>query len=198
MRPKFAFCYEGVVFWADAIIVSTPIRRGSASSLYFKMIERRNCIQNQITLRNRVLMRNKIASFIITGGQDNVQAVAGQMLMFFGELGCQFPQFPFIAHSRGWSAEDMERNVNYVRRSDVLREGVRALAGTSAATATVPGRRPSLSPGIPQSALCFSALSHVVFEAVSTAPVQSCVFHTPLPDRGGNCLAAGVGQGVTY
>ena len=40
-----------------------------------------------------------------------MQAVAGQMLGFFAEIGCVFPQFPYIAHSRGWSAEDMERNV---------------------------------------------------------------------------------------
>jgi hypothetical protein len=41
--------------------------------------------------------------------------------MFFSELGFQFPQFPFIAHSRGWSAEDMEQNVAVVRHSDELR-----------------------------------------------------------------------------
>jgi nitrite reductase/ring-hydroxylating ferredoxin subunit/multimeric flavodoxin WrbA len=120
--------YEGVVFWADAIIVASPIRWGSASSLYFKMIERMNCIQNQVTIRDNVLIRNKVASFIITGGQDNIQAVAGQMLVFFTELGFDVPQFPFIAHSRGWSAEDMERNVAYVERSGELREGARALA----------------------------------------------------------------------
>ena len=120
--------YEGIVFWADAIIVASPIRWGSASSLYFKMIERMNCIQNQVTIRDNVLIRNKVASFIITGGQDNIQAVAGQMLVFFTELGFDVPQFPFIAHSRGWSAEDMERNVGYVKRSGELREGARALA----------------------------------------------------------------------
>jgi nitrite reductase/ring-hydroxylating ferredoxin subunit/multimeric flavodoxin WrbA len=120
--------YEGVVFWADAIIVASPIRWGSASSLYFKMIERMNCIQNQVTIRDNVLIRNKAASFIITGGQDNIQAVAGQMLVFFTELGFDVPQFPFIAHSRGWSAEDMERNVAYVQKSGELREGARALA----------------------------------------------------------------------
>ena len=120
--------YEGIVFWADAVIVSTPIRWGSASSLYFKMIERMNCIQNQITIRDNVLIRNKVASFIITGGQDNIQAVAGQMLVFFTELGFDVPQFPFIAHSRGWSAEDMERNVAYVQRNMALRDGARALA----------------------------------------------------------------------
>jgi hypothetical protein len=84
-------------------------------------------VQNQVTIADRVLIRSKVASFIITGGQDNVQAVAGQMLMFFGELGFLFPQFPFIAHSRGWTAEDMERNVAEVRESDELRSGARSL-----------------------------------------------------------------------
>ena len=79
--------YEGIVHWADAILVSTPIRWGSASSLYYKMVERMNCVQNQVTLRNKILLRNKVAAFIITGGQDNVQAVAGQMLGFFAEIG---------------------------------------------------------------------------------------------------------------
>ena len=95
--------YEALVHWADAIIVATPIRWGAASSLYFKMAERLNCVQNAITIRNHVLIRNKVAGFIIVGGQDNIQAVAGQMLGFFAELGFIFPQFPYVAHSRGWS-----------------------------------------------------------------------------------------------
>ena len=85
-------------------------------------------MQNQVTIRNRVLIRNKVASFIITGGQDNVQEVAGHLLMFFGELGFLFPQFPFIAHSRGWSAEDMENNVKQVEMSQELMEGAEELA----------------------------------------------------------------------
>jgi multimeric flavodoxin WrbA/nitrite reductase/ring-hydroxylating ferredoxin subunit len=129
--------YEGIVHWADAILVSTPIRWGSASSLYYKMVERMNCIQNQVTLRNRALLRNKVAAFIITGGQDNVQAVAGQMLGFFAEVGCVFPQFPYIAHSRGWTAEDMERNVTYVQQSDALHQGARELAARAVTMAKV-------------------------------------------------------------
>lgn len=119
--------YEGVVHWADVILVSTPIRWGGASSLYYKMVERMNCIQNQETVANRHLLKNKVAAFIIMGGQDNVQGVAGQMMTFFAEVGCQFPQFPFIAHSRGWSAEDMERNNSEVQRSRELRDGAQAL-----------------------------------------------------------------------
>jgi nitrite reductase/ring-hydroxylating ferredoxin subunit/multimeric flavodoxin WrbA len=120
--------YEAFVHWADVFLVATPIRWGNAGSLYYKMVERMNCIQNQITIANRVLLRNKVAGFVITGGQDNVQAVVGQMMSFFGELGCQFPQFPFVAHTRGWSAEDMERNVDYVKGSRELREGAQMLA----------------------------------------------------------------------
>ena len=86
--------YEALVHWADAIIVASPIRWGAASSLYFKMAERLNCVQNAITIRNQVLIRNKVAGFIIVGGQDNIQAVAGQMLGFFAELGFSFPAIP--------------------------------------------------------------------------------------------------------
>src|SRR5207253_3242558 len=99
--------YEGLVHWADVVLIGTPIRWGNASSLYYKMIERLNCVQNQVTIRNQVLIKNKIAAFIITGGQDNIQAVAGAMFTFWAELGFVFPPFPFIAHSRGWDAEDM-------------------------------------------------------------------------------------------
>lgn len=121
--------YEALVHWADAIIVATPIRWGAASSLYFKMAERLNCIQNAITIHNRVLIRDKVAGFIIIGGQDNIQSVAGQMLGFFAELGYIFPQFPYIAHSRGWTHEDMENNVRIVQNSEELSKGAAALAG---------------------------------------------------------------------
>ena len=120
--------YEALVHWADAVIIASPIRWGAASSLYFKMAERLNCVQNAVTIGNKVLIRNKVAGFIIVGGQDNIQAVAGQMLGFFAELGFTFPQFPYVAHSRGWSHEDMERNVEFVRDSAELAEGAAMLA----------------------------------------------------------------------
>ena len=110
------------VYWADVVLIGTPIRWGNASSLYYKMIERLNCVQNQVTIHNTVLIRNKVAAFIITGGQDNIQAVAGSMFTFWAELGFVFPPFPFIAHSRGWDAEDMQNNVRQVKTSDTLKE----------------------------------------------------------------------------
>ncbi|MBL8683460.1 MAG: NAD(P)H-dependent oxidoreductase [Myxococcales bacterium] len=127
--------YEAFVHWADVYLIATPIRWGAASSLYFKMVERMNCIQNQETIAGKHLLENKTAGFIITGGQDNVQGTAGQMLGFFAELGVQFPQFPYIAHSRGWSAEDMENNQRAVAESESLREGARALVDRCCAMA---------------------------------------------------------------
>lgn len=112
--------YENLIHWADVVIVSTPIRWGNASSLYYKMAERLNSVQNQITLRNKVLIKDKVVGLIITGGQDNIQSVAGQMLTFFGELGFVSPAFPFVAHSLGWSSEDMVKNMDYVKDSEYL------------------------------------------------------------------------------
>ena len=120
-KDQLGEVYEALVFWADVILISTPIRWGSASSLYYKMVERLNCVENQKELHNNRLIKNKVAAFIITGGQDNVQAVAGQMLTFFGQLGLIFPKDPFIGHSRGWAAEDMDNNVEYVKSSNELR-----------------------------------------------------------------------------
>jgi len=119
--------YEAMVHWADVVLLATPIRWGASSALYYRMVERLNCVQNQITIKDTVLIRNKVAGFIIMGGQDNVQDVAGHLLGFFSELGFMFPQFPYIAHSRGWSAEDMERNVQHVQHSEELRRGAREL-----------------------------------------------------------------------
>lgn len=103
--------YRDMVLWADVVLLATPIRWGNASSLYYKMAERLNTVQNQITIADKVLINNKVASFIITGGQDNIQAVAGQLMCFFTDLGFTFPPFSFLGWSRGWTAEDMDKNV---------------------------------------------------------------------------------------
>jgi nitrite reductase/ring-hydroxylating ferredoxin subunit len=69
--------YQKVILWADVVIISTPIRWGNASSLYYQMVQRMNCVQNQSVTHESYLIRDKVAAFIITGGQDNVQHVAG-------------------------------------------------------------------------------------------------------------------------
>ena len=109
--------YEKVILWADVVLIATPIRWGSASSLYYKMIQRMNCVQNQSITHNRHLIRDKTAAFIITGGQDNVQHVAGELLSFWSELGFVFGKFPFVGWTRGWYAEDTENNYDAMMSS---------------------------------------------------------------------------------
>ena len=102
--------YDRVILWADIVIVATPIRWGSASSLYYQMIQRMNCVQNQSITHGNYLIRDKVAGFIITGGQDNVQHVAGELMSFWSQLGFVFGKFSFVGWSRGWYAEDTENN----------------------------------------------------------------------------------------
>ncbi|MEO6168751.1 MAG: Rieske 2Fe-2S domain-containing protein [Chitinophagales bacterium] len=119
--------YRAMILWADVVLIATPIRWGSASSLYFKMVERLNCVQNQITLKNRVLIKDKVASLIITGGQDNIQAVAAQMMVFLTDIGFMFPPFSFVGWSRGWTAEDMDRNIQLFTKSKYIDRTVKEL-----------------------------------------------------------------------
>lgn len=126
--------YRAMVLWADIVLMATPIRWGNASSLYFKMAERLNCVQNQVTLRDKVLMKNKVAAFIITGGQDNIQQVSAQMMGFFTDLGFVFPPFSFMGWSRGWTAEDMDKNVMQFKKSRYVERTVKELVDNSVLT----------------------------------------------------------------
>jgi nitrite reductase/ring-hydroxylating ferredoxin subunit/multimeric flavodoxin WrbA len=116
--------YDKVIVWADVVIVATPIRWGSASSLYYQMVQRMNCVQNQIVTHENYLIRDKVGAFIITGGQDNVQHVAGELLSFWSQLGFVFGKFPFVGWSRGWYAEDTENNVQESIESTALKRDI--------------------------------------------------------------------------
>src|SRR5437016_2297811 len=52
-EDQLSAVYEGLVHWADVVIISTPIRWGNASALYYKLAERPNCVQNQITIHDK-------------------------------------------------------------------------------------------------------------------------------------------------
>lgn len=112
--------YEKMILWADVVLIATPIRWGSASSLYYKMVQRLNCVQNQIITHNKFLIRDKIAAFIITGGQDNVQHVAGELMTFWSQLGFVFGKFPFVGWTRGWYSEDTENNYEMMTAESII------------------------------------------------------------------------------
>ena len=116
--------YQKVILWADVVIIATPIRWGNASSLYYQMVQRMNCVQNQSITNERYLIRDKVAAFIITGGQDNVQHVAGELLTFWSQLGFVFGKFPFVGCTRGWYAEDTENNFDKMKGNEHMRQDI--------------------------------------------------------------------------
>jgi nitrite reductase/ring-hydroxylating ferredoxin subunit/multimeric flavodoxin WrbA len=129
-EDQMILIYEKLILWADVVVVATPIRWGNASSLYYQMIQRMNCIQNQIITHDNYLIRDKAAAFIITGGQDNVQHVAGELMSFWSQLGFVFGKFPFVGWSRGWYAEDTENNYEKMDASSKIKKDIeRAVKG---------------------------------------------------------------------
>jgi multimeric flavodoxin WrbA len=116
--------YRQVIIWADVVIISTPIRWGSASSLYYQMVQRMNCVQNQVITHDTYLIRDKVAAFIITGGQDNVQHVAGELMTFWSQLGFVFGKFPFVGWSRGWYVEYTENNFDKMQNSQQIEQDI--------------------------------------------------------------------------
>lgn len=116
--------YEKLIVWADVLILATPIRWGNASSLYYQMIQRMNCVQNQIITHETYVIRDKVASFIITGGQDNVQHVAGELMTFWSQLGFIFGKFPFVGWSRGWYAEDTQNNLQDMNTNKRMKQDI--------------------------------------------------------------------------
>jgi nitrite reductase/ring-hydroxylating ferredoxin subunit/multimeric flavodoxin WrbA len=116
--------YQKVILWADVVIIATPIRWGNASSLYYQMVQRMNCVQNQSITHETYLIRDKVAAFIITGGQDNVQHLAGELMTFWSQLGFVFGKFPFVGWTRGWYAEDTENNFDKMKESEHVRQDI--------------------------------------------------------------------------
>jgi nitrite reductase/ring-hydroxylating ferredoxin subunit len=99
--------YEALVHWADVFVIATPIRWGGPSSLYFKMIERMNCIQNQLTIAGRTLLRNKVRPRSSLAGRTHPVCRRADARLFTGSaahpavrLHCAFARL----ERRTWSA----------------------------------------------------------------------------------------------
>lgn len=120
--------YWGLVDWADIVIVGTSIRYGQASSLYYKLVERLTCVHNQLTLNDHNLIMDKIAAFVITGAQDNIQSVAGGMMLFWSELGFTFAGHSYVGWSRGWNQEHTQSNLIAMKANDGYLEDLERLA----------------------------------------------------------------------
>jgi multimeric flavodoxin WrbA len=98
--------YNDLIDWCDIVLVATPIRWWSASSLYYKLVERLNCIENQKEVYDVDLVHNKLMGMIIIGAQDGAQHVMGQMMSVRSELWFAFTKSPYIAYTAWWLLND--------------------------------------------------------------------------------------------
>lgn len=93
--------YEALVYWSDILLITTPLRWGNPASLYFKFVERLNCIENQKEVYGVDLIQNQSCGFIIVGAQDGVQHAAGNMFNFWSQSGFAFPKNSFVGYTSG-------------------------------------------------------------------------------------------------
>lgn len=94
--------YYDLVDWCDIVIIATPIRRGNASSLYFKLVERLNCIENQKEVYGVDLIHNQLCGGIIVWAQDGAQNVMWNIMSIWSEFGFSFAKNAFVAYTAWW------------------------------------------------------------------------------------------------
>ncbi|MGH7856932.1 MAG: Rieske 2Fe-2S domain-containing protein, partial [Candidatus Binatia bacterium] len=119
--------YEAFVHWADVLVIATPIRWGSASSLYYKMVERMNCIQNHLTIAGRLaqllapLHHRHVPLHVLGAPAARVRDV-GELRELAAHLGEEPQQLPGDALHVVLTAGDDERG-NLVSYQDAVRDG---------------------------------------------------------------------------
>jgi multimeric flavodoxin WrbA len=102
--------YNLLVDWADVIIIATPIRRGAPASMYFKFIERLNCLENQKEVYGVDLLGHQQMGFVIVWAQDGVQACLGQMMAQCAQMGFSFPKHSYVGYTSGnYTNDEMEQ-----------------------------------------------------------------------------------------
>ncbi len=94
--------YYDLVDWSDIVLIATPIRWNNPSSLYFKLVERLNCIENQKEVYGVDLIHNQLAGMIIIGAQDGAQHVMGQIMPIWSQMGFSFVKNPAVLYTAGW------------------------------------------------------------------------------------------------
>lgn len=109
--------YNLLVDRADIIIIATPIRRGAPASLYFKFIERLNCLENQKEVYGVDLLGNQQMGFVIVWAQDGVQACLGQMMAQCAQMGFGFAKHPYVGYTSGnYTNGAMELSVQQMQK----------------------------------------------------------------------------------
>lgn len=110
-EDELIWVYNMLVDWADIILIATPIRRGAPASLYFKFIERLNCLENQKEVYGVDLLGHQQMGFVIVWAQDGVQACLGQMMAQCAQMGFGFAKHPYVGYTSGnYTNDAMEKS----------------------------------------------------------------------------------------
>lgn len=87
--------YEGLVHWADVVVISTALESGPAlPSGLRRFIERLRCIRHELDVQQRLLIRNKVAAFIMCGPWTPTVGPSAELIGHFANLGFAVPPFP--------------------------------------------------------------------------------------------------------
>lgn len=116
-EDELMWVYNLLVDWADVILIATPIRRGAPASLYFKFIERLNCLENQKEVYGVDLLGHQQMGFVIVWAQDGVQACLGQMMAQCSQMGFGFAKHPYVGYTAGnYTNDAMEKSASQMKK----------------------------------------------------------------------------------
>ncbi len=86
---------------ADILIFATPIWWGIQSSLIQRVIERIDELNDELLETGKSEFANKVGGLVITGGEDGVQHIIGNVLNFMSWNGFTIPPAPSLS----WTGE---------------------------------------------------------------------------------------------
>jgi multimeric flavodoxin WrbA len=118
--------YDAII-GADIVILATPVRWNNCSSIMQKLIERLNCVENQYSVFNKRLIKDKVAGAVVIGHEDGAQHVGGNLLNFFTFMGFNIPPFA-IAYWTGESKEDTDLDADKMKKSKFFADMKKDLA----------------------------------------------------------------------
>ncbi|HEY0840399.1 MAG TPA: NAD(P)H-dependent oxidoreductase [Vulgatibacter sp.] len=87
--------YESLVHWADVVVISTALEEGPAlPGGLRRFIDRLRCIRHELDVEQRLLIRNKVAAFVMCGPWHPTAGPAVELIGHFANLGFAVPPFP--------------------------------------------------------------------------------------------------------
>jgi multimeric flavodoxin WrbA len=115
------------VLAAQIVIFATPIWWGIQSSLTQRVIERMDELNDELLETGKSEFANKVGGIVITGGEDGVQHIIGNILNFMSWNGFTIPPAPSLSYT-GEAPETAEALLKKFRDSKPTMDMARTMA----------------------------------------------------------------------